>query len=191
MNPQSTSASLHPVPPAAPTPEPSTPKTRRNGKIARLPFKLRELINLMLRDGLPYSAIIQKLAEHGHALNHDNLSRWFAGGHRDWLQEQAYLDEIRLKLNFASDILRQDNSNVFNEATLRIAVTRMYNLLMDFDPAVLKQSLSTAPGIYARLLNSLTNLTDAALKLERNRAEYTRQAARTQQAISGQTSIRS
>ena len=50
---------------------------------------------------------------------------------------------------------------------------------MDFDPAVLKQSLSSAPGTYARILNSLTNLTDAALKLERNRAQQTPQAARS------------
>jgi hypothetical protein len=40
-------------------------KSRRNGKVARLPANLREQINLMLDEGLPYKLIIQKLSTAG------------------------------------------------------------------------------------------------------------------------------
>ena len=66
------------VTPPDSNPQPATsdnPAHRRNGKVARLPKELRELVNVMLSDGTPYPAIIQKIAERGHALNPDNLSR--------------------------------------------------------------------------------------------------------------------
>ena len=147
----------------------NTQSRRRRGKVARLPDELRQLVNVMLRDGVPYSQIIQKLSGKGHKLHCHNLSRWFTGGYQDWLQGQVGLDEIRLKLDFASNLLRLDDTDVFNEATLRIAVARMYNLLLDFDPAVLKQVLPNSPGAYSRILNSLCKLTEGALKLERHR----------------------
>ena len=55
-------------------PVPQT-RRRRTGKIARLPREHRELIDLMLRDGTPYSKIIQKLADRGHKLDKDHISR--------------------------------------------------------------------------------------------------------------------
>jgi hypothetical protein len=144
---------------------------RRRGKVARLPDKLRQVVNVMLRDGVPYSQIIEKLSKRGHRLQYHNLSRWFTGGYQEWLQGQAGLDEIRLKLDFASNLLRLDDTDVFNEATLRVAVARLYNLVLDFDPTVLKQALPNAPGAYSRILNSLCKLTEGALKLERHRDE--------------------
>ena len=166
-------------PPSAPSPEPRHPQPcaappilhRRNGKIARLPLPAREALNLMLRDGATYGAIIRKLAEQGHALNHDNLSRWHAGGYQDWLNEQSCLEEMRFKMDFASQVIGQRNADRLTEASLRIAASRMYNLLLNFDPAVLKPALATSPGLYPRLLNSLCKLTDGALKHQRCRAQ--------------------
>src|SRR6266581_3738274 len=60
-------------------------KSRRNGKVARLPLALREQINHMLDDGVPYKTIIQKLGEAGKHLNEDNIGNWRLGGHRDYL----------------------------------------------------------------------------------------------------------
>jgi hypothetical protein len=42
----------------------SEPKVR-NGKIARLPFIERDMVNRMLRDHIPYEKIVGALAEHG------------------------------------------------------------------------------------------------------------------------------
>ena len=45
---------------------------RRKGKVARLPYELREKINLMLQDGIPYADVIKKL---GERLRSDGLLR--------------------------------------------------------------------------------------------------------------------
>jgi hypothetical protein len=144
---------------------------RRTGKIARLPRELRDLINLMLRDGATYSQVIKKLAQRGHDLNVDNLSRWHAHGYQDWLQDQAWLEEMRLRLDFATDVVQQSNGATLDAASLRIAVTRMYSLLTNFDPGVLKSQLATQPGAYSRILNVLCKLTDSALRCERQRLD--------------------
>jgi hypothetical protein len=160
----------NPDPVANQIPRSTSPARRRSGKIARLPQELRVLLNLMLRDGAPYSRIIEKLAERGHHLNSDNLSRWHAGGYQDWLQDQAWLEEMRLRLDFASEILRDPNGPMLEAACLRIAITQLYNLITTFEPSVLKPQMASQPGSYSRILNALCNLTQSALKCERRRS---------------------
>ncbi len=161
--------------PPQPETNPNSPQSgphtrRRTGKIARLSREHRELINLMLRDGTSYSKIIRKLAERGHNLDKDNLSRWYAGGYQDWVQEQAWLEEMRARLDFAKEVVNQPNAKLIDEASLRIAVTQMYNLLLAFDPLSLKNQLSTQPTAYSRILGSLCKLTDSLARSERHRA---------------------
>ncbi len=123
----------------------------------------------MLRDGISYPKIIQKLADRGHKLDKHNISRWFAGGYQDWLEEQAWLDEMRARLDFAKDVVNQPDGNLIDEASLRIAVTQMYNLLLAFDPLSLKNQLSTHPTAYSRILGSLCKITDSVARSERHR----------------------
>ncbi len=143
---------------------------RRTGKIARLPREHREFINLILRDGTPYSKIIQKLAQRGYNLDKDHISRWNAGGYQDWIQEQAWLEEMRTRLDFAKQVVNQPNANLIDEASLRIAVTQMYNLLLAFDPLSLKTQLSTQPTAYSRILGALCKITDSLARSEVRRA---------------------
>jgi hypothetical protein len=107
-------------------------------------------------------------------LNPDNLSHWRAGGHRDWLREQAWLDEMRARLDFASDIVRQENGELLEAGSLRIAVVQLYTFLATFNPATLSKAIATQPGAYARILNVLCKMTDCAAKLERRRLEKER-----------------
>jgi hypothetical protein len=123
----------------------------------------------MLRDGSSYAKIVEKLADRGHNLDKDNLSRWYAGGYQDWVQEQAWLEEMRVRLDFAKDIVNQPNANLIDEASLRIAVTQMYNLLLSFDPLSLKTQLSTQPTAYSRILGALCKITDSLARSERHR----------------------
>jgi hypothetical protein len=161
-----------PTLPHDPLSGPSThPNHRRNGKVARLPSVQRDLVNLMLRDGKSYPAIIKKLAENGFNLNADNLSRWYSGGYQEWLQEQAWLQEAQDRANFASEVVSQPSGDLITEVSLRIALIRMYTLLLDFQPAVLKDTIATNPGMYPRLLNVLCKLTQGAMKLEQYRRE--------------------
>jgi len=72
-----------PNPDAASQPDPKTPipeaaspfEYRGNGRIARLPKHLRDQVNTLMRDGVSYPDIIQRLGEHGKDLKPDNLSQ--------------------------------------------------------------------------------------------------------------------
>jgi uncharacterized protein CbrC (UPF0167 family) len=125
----------------------------------------------MLRDGAPYALVAQKLAERGHKINVNNLSRWHTTGFHDWLQEQAWLEEMRLRLDFAGEVAHENNGKLLDAASLRIAVTRMYGFLLSFDPAVLSAQVANHPTAYSRILNSLCHLTEASIKCERNRRD--------------------
>ena len=81
-------------------------KSRRNGKVARLPLPLREQINHMLDDGVPYKAIIEKLGEAGKHLNEDSISNWRLGGYQDYLKAQLINDRARTQTEAAADVLR-------------------------------------------------------------------------------------
>src|ERR1043166_3072648 len=71
--------------------------SRRKGKVARLPKAVRDQLNLMLEDGVPYAAIIQNLGDHGKGLSPSNLTHWKDGGYADWVLQQNWLANTRTK----------------------------------------------------------------------------------------------
>jgi len=157
----------------APPPDPTAPHTvhRRTSKISRLPYDIRQLLNIMLRDGAPYDRIARTLADRGHNISVNNLSRWHSTGYDDWLQEQAWLEEMRLRLDFAGEVAHEKNAKLLDAASLRIAITRMYTFLLSFDPRVLTSQVANHPGAYSRILNSLCHLTQASIQCERDRRD--------------------
>ncbi len=70
-------------------------RRRRAGKIAKLPEPVREQINTMLQDGVPYAMIIARLGEAGQGINIHNLSRWRRADYQDWLAEQTWQATIK------------------------------------------------------------------------------------------------
>ena len=72
----------------------------RNGKIARLPFTVRNLLNEKLRDaeqgtrlvawlnGLPTVQKVLAAEFDGRVINEQNLTEWRQGGYEDWLRHQ-------------------------------------------------------------------------------------------------------
>src|ERR1700722_1887040 len=89
-------------PPLPPTPSPpkaaSSPRRARrsDGKVARLPLEIRNMVNQALRDGRRYSEIIGLLAAQGFpGFKSQNLSNWFVGGFREWLAVQERFEAKR------------------------------------------------------------------------------------------------
>jgi len=76
----------------------------RNGKIARLPKAIRDHINQMIEDGVPYRAIIDRLKDSGTpppiAISEMNLSNWRQGGYQDWRRQQQK-NEVQKRLSAA------------------------------------------------------------------------------------------
>ena len=95
----------------------------RNGKIARLPHALRNLLNLRLHNGEPHKKLVawlntlpevhEVLEEYFDArpITAKNLSEWKKGGYQDWLQHRDTLDWARLASDEASE-LDQDTTGV-------------------------------------------------------------------------------
>lgn len=89
----------------------------RNGKIARLPRKLREELNLRLRDGEMGTHLIawlNELAEVkavlkkefcGRLINAQNLSDWKQGGFEDWLRHQEALSFTQHRTEEAEELM--------------------------------------------------------------------------------------
>lgn len=150
------------------------PHRRRRGKIARLPRKIREEINVMLDDRLPHAKIIARLGDLGKNINRQNLINWQHGGFKDWLKDQPWLDELHASLDFVTNVLDDSDSPKLREASLIIAVRQMYDLIKSFEPADFKEQLAGDPAAYSRILNSLAKLAEVGLRYDRERAEATR-----------------
>ena len=73
--------------PALETPPAPAPEIRRTDRLAqridRLPKETRDMINLMLDDGLPYHILIEELGEAGQGLKPQNLTDWVQGRYQE------------------------------------------------------------------------------------------------------------
>jgi len=78
-------------------------KPRPHDKIARLPKVLRDQVNAMLDDGIPYNLIVTRLQQSTdpplpYPISEMNISRWKDGGYQRHLARQerfAYVTENR------------------------------------------------------------------------------------------------
>jgi hypothetical protein len=78
----------------------------RTGKVARLPAAVRDTVNLMLHDGVPYATIIQKLADSGYpGFTPSNLSRWKDAGYVDWVCQGQQAEEIKARSQWTQQLL--------------------------------------------------------------------------------------
>lgn len=146
-------------------------RRRRTGKIARLPKDLRDVINLMLRDGATNDEIRERLAFHKSELNDQNILNWREGGYVDWQGEQERLEDMRDRREFALRIVKENEGSAVHEAGLQIAASQIYELLSDFDVGTLKEKLAGDPENYSRVVNAMAKLSDSGLKYERYHAE--------------------
>jgi hypothetical protein len=146
---------------------------REMGKIAGLPKTVRDRLNQMLLDGVTYRKIAENLGDHGHgkALNEQNICQWRKSGHQLWLKQQERLDDMRSKREFAMDIVRENEGGEIQEASMQIAASQIYQVLIEFDLSSLEESLKDDPENYARIVNALFKLSDGGLKYQRYRAE--------------------
>src|SRR2546422_9422072 len=90
----------------------STPPTTQHSaqliaKIVRLPKATRDMINLMLDDGLAYRVIIDELADTGRGVTPQSLTQWLKSGYEDYLKNREKIGEARTQAEFASDLLRE------------------------------------------------------------------------------------
>jgi hypothetical protein len=128
----------------------------RHGKIARLPYPERDMVNRMLRDNIPYSSIVEALAEIGIRVTERNVSNWKTrGGYHDWRAEQDRAVDARLLQDNLTEYLRKDDAAELPEVGLQLAATQLSHF---FTKPETQQQLATDPEKYARTISVLCRL---------------------------------
>jgi hypothetical protein len=112
----------------------------RTGKIARLPLKVQNALNLRLLDGEAGSRILpwlnelpetkSALAEYfeGEPVRDQNLSEWRKGGYRDWLARREQIDRTRDLATFATDLAKAQGHSIADGAAA-IAAGKLLGIL--------------------------------------------------------------
>jgi len=151
----------------------SQSKSRRNGKVARLPASFREQINHMIDDGLPYKAIIEKLGEAGKHLNEDNLCSWRFGGYQDYLKARALNERAQTQIETAAAVIREsgdaDPAHA-QRACQQIALLQYLDVLLEHGDEIARDSLKKNPAKLITLMNSICNLSNSELAIEKRDA---------------------
>ena len=155
----------------SPTAFPLGTGRQRRGKVARLPRVLRNRISNLMLDGKSYAEIIQSLGPEGEGLNEMNLSNWKAGGYQDWLRDQQRIDALKMRQEFAFEVVCGKEGSQVHQATLQVAATNLIHLLVDLDPVSLREILEEEPDKYTRLLNAIARLSDGELRCQRHRVQ--------------------
>ena len=160
--------------PSAPPAEPSKPERRNYSKVAQLPKPLRQLVNSMLDDGLPYSRITEKLKQSTDPplpfpISKMTISRWYDTGYQAYLDRQDHLAELRANREAALELVEGGDTTTLPEATLQIVTSQIFQLLTDFSSASLKKKLAEDPLKYIRLVNSFAHISREAVVLKKLR----------------------
>lgn len=139
----------------------------RKGKIARLPFAVREEINRRLLDnenGVKLVAWInttQQLRD-AAAITEQNLSEWRGGGFDDWLKNQDKVQRTKDLAEYCLRVAKAGGGSM--DLPAAIAGGHLMEVLEDFDPKDLKDMIKEDPKNYIELITSLS-------KLQRSKAD--------------------
>ena len=154
-------------------PLPTNGDYRGNGKIARLPKALRDQVNVMLRDGVAYSAIRRKLHKLGNpeadGISDQNFSNYKTAGHQRWLREQEWRDDMQQTRAEALEFIGSNDDSKLEQVTLKTAAMRLYQLFKQFDAVTFSAAVEAKPEAYTRLFSVLPRITREALRYQKYR----------------------
>jgi hypothetical protein len=163
----------------------------RNGKIARLPFEIREELNHRLMNNEPAKSIVAWLngdstVRHclealfeGRPMTEQNVSEWRQGGHEEWLAERSFLENI---CQLSERAARVSLTDIGAEHLLMVITASYADLLQKWDAMpeiafnrrlIVLQNLATTALAMRR-----SEQRDTKLKLDRDRLEILRQGLR-------------
>jgi len=180
MNPDTDIASVT-QPSQDQTPTPAAP-TRHRGKVGRLPKALRDRLNVMLLDAVPYAEIIKALGAPAEHITEHNITTWAGGGYKEWLDEQFRLEETRVKQEVAMDLACPEGGSKIHEATLQLAATKLSEMVRNLDCSDFKQMLRDDPAKLTPFLSALATISNAELRCERHRIELDERRAKLERS---------
>jgi hypothetical protein len=148
-------------------------KVSRNGKIARLPHPVRDMVNRMLRNNIPHSKISDALTEHGVTATPRNISNWKTrGGYREWCDQQDRALETRLLQDNLVEHLRTTDATQLSEVGLQLAATQLSQFFLKSD---VREQLAADPEKFSTAINVLCRLTRQLHRLQKYRDDSARE----------------
>lgn len=154
-------------------PEEST----RTGKIARLPAKIREQVNLRLLDGqtgpqiiawlhtLPEVIAVLEERFKAEPITSQNLSEWRGGGYQDWIARREKVENLKQLSAYALDLARAGGS--VSEGAAAVAGGKILEMLENADETTIEGftlSLAKLRDSEAKLLAARTAEANLARK---------------------------
>jgi len=158
------------TPPTPPNPDGPSHHHRGTGKVARLPKKIRDEVNLMILDGVPFAEIIRAIGPHGEGITEANIGNWKAGSYRQWLNDHERNEALRSTHEAALDLLDQKAGANVQDAGRAVAGAQLYELLISFNPTDFAAALADKPELYLRIINSLSRLSEGEATCSHRRA---------------------
>src|SRR5436190_9235970 len=146
-----------------------TANSVRQGKVARLPSEIRNLVNIMLNDGCSYNTIVRRLAELGHPrLTIHSISRWRKGGYEDWLAAQEKFDLEKLRAESTAEALKEfKDSSAFQDASERLAALNTFRALREIQRRPADQFLNDPSNTFLHLARISNRQTAERTRRER------------------------
>ena len=123
----------------------------------------------MIQDGVPYAVIIERIGEHGKGLCPSNFTHWKDGGYKDWLLEQTWLADTRVKQESASDVAGDFDATQVNHAALQLGALHIFDALRKLGPGTLDEKLGGDSAAFARLIHALARATRETLQVQKYR----------------------
>lgn len=128
---------------------------KRWGKIARMPFDVRESLNEQIRDGVQYKEISAALKAKGFdGVTKFDLSTWRRGGHQEWLRDQERIAALRNDVGRAVKVVGELSENEaegverLNEMLIGMQIV---NALQDLQRGTLKKLVEAKPELLFRI----------------------------------------
>src|ERR1041384_3267506 len=150
--------------------KPPVSERHPRSNIGRLPKKVRDQLNLMIQDGLPYDAIKQNLGVHGENLIVGMISDWKThGGYEPWRREQIWREEMGARIESFSDLLTDADPAQISTVGLQISLAQLCEQLRDLGPGSRKEQFENDAATYLRLLNTMARLAKSSLALQQYR----------------------
>jgi hypothetical protein len=147
---------------------------RRNGNVARLSKEVRDRLNVMIEDGVPYAQILKELGKDGEGISVSNLSRWKDGGHQDWLAERAFVEQLRARQETPRALVKDFDATEVNHAALQLGTLHIFEAMRELRAGPLKEKLGGDCEAFARLVNALARVSRETMQLQKYRETRTK-----------------
>jgi hypothetical protein len=135
-------------------------KHRGTGLVARLAKAIRDQINYMILDGVPYAEIRARIGQPMEGITDRHIANWKKYGHQDWLVELQRREALQSMHEDAMDILQQKSGATIQDAGRTIAGAQLYDLLTSFDREAFAGALVKKPELYLRIIGTLARLSE-------------------------------